>query len=154
MYADDTSLYFNISQNIEQKAPNAEVVKLWEWLDAHKLLLNIAKTQYMVFHTISRNVIYIPILKVIITILIGLPCLIFWGVVLHSHMTWNKHINHISMKIGRFIGMLYRLGNFCPESVLFTITLILSHFHYCLLLGGGGSVIKEKHFCTCSKGKI
>ena len=62
-----------------------------------------------------------------------------------SHMTWNKHINHISMKSARFIGILYRLRNVYPESVLVTIynTLILPHFHYCLLLWG--SVVKENH---------
>ena len=60
-------------------------------------------------------------------------------------MTWNKHINHISMKIARSIGILYRLRNVYPESVLVTIynTLVLPHFHYCLLLWG--SVVKENH---------
>ena len=74
----------------------------------------------------------------------GLLSLTFW-VLLHSHMTWNKHINHISMKIARSIGILYRLRNVYPESVLVTIynTLVLPHFHYCLLLWG--SVVKENH---------
>ena len=47
------------------------------------------------------------------------------------------------MKIARSIGILYRLRNVYPESVQVTIynTLILPHFHYCLLLGG--SVVKE-----------
>ena len=69
----------------------------------------------------------------------------FLGVILHSHMMWNKHINHISMKIARSIGIMYRLRNVYPESVLVTIynTLILPHFHYCLLLWG--SVVKENH---------
>ena len=60
-------------------------------------------------------------------------------------MTWNKHVNHISMKIARSIGILYRLRNVYPESVLLTIynTLILPHFHYCLLLWR--SVVKENH---------
>ena len=52
------------------------------------------------------------------------------------------------MKIARSIGILYRLRNVYPESVLVTIynTLVLPHFHYCLLLGGGGGgVVKEKH---------
>ena len=70
----------------------------------------------------------------------------FLGVILHSHMTWNKPINHTSMKIARsIIGILYRLGNVYPESVLVTIynTLVLPHFHYCFLLWG--SVVKENH---------
>ena len=69
----------------------------------------------------------------------------FLGVILHSHMTWNKQISHISMKIARSIGILYRLRNVYAESVLVTLynTLILPHFHYCLLLWG--SVVKENH---------
>ena len=60
-------------------------------------------------------------------------------------MTWNKHINHISMKIARSLGIWYCLRNVYQDSVLVTIynTLILPHFHYCLLLWG--SVVKENH---------
>ena len=50
------------------------------------------------------------------------------------------------MKIARSIGILYRLRNVYPESVLVTIynTLILPHFNYnCFLLWG--SVVKENH---------
>ena len=50
------------------------------------------------------------------------------------------------MKIARSIGILYRRRNVYPESILDTIynTLILPHFHYCLLLWG--SVVKENHY--------
>ena len=58
IYADDTTLYCNINQNIGEEVINAELLKLWEWLDANKLPLNIARTKYMVFHTSKRNVIY------------------------------------------------------------------------------------------------
>ena len=60
-------------------------------------------------------------------------------------MTWKKHINHSSIKTARFIGILYRFRKVYPESVLVTIynTLVLHHFHYCLLLWG--SVVKENH---------
>ena len=44
MYADDTTLYCNINQNIGDEIINAELMKLWEWLGANKLSLNIAKT--------------------------------------------------------------------------------------------------------------
>ena len=99
----------------------------------------------MVFHTSKRNVIY-PNLKVNNNNIERVTEFYFLGVILHSHMTWNKHVNHISMKRARsIIGILYRLRNVYPESVLVTIynTLVLPHFHYCLLLWG--SVVKENH---------
>ena len=145
MHADDTTLFCNISQNIgEEVMINAELSKIWEWLGANKLSLNNAKTKYMVFHTSKRNVIY-PNLKVNNSNIERVTQFNFLGVILHSYMTWNKHINHISMKITRSIGILYRLRNVYPESVLITIynTLILPHFHYCLLLWG--PVVKENH---------
>ena len=60
----------------------------------------------------------------------------FLGVMFNSHMDWSRHINYISMKISRSTGILYRLKDIYPQSVLLTLynTLILPHFHYCLLL--------------------
>ena len=43
MYTDDTTLYCNINQNVAEELINAELMKLWEWLGANKLSLNIAK---------------------------------------------------------------------------------------------------------------
>ena len=86
MYADDTTLYCNINQNIGEELINAELTKLWEWLGANKLSLNIAKTKYMVFHTSKRNVIY-PNLKVNNNNIERVTEFNFLGVILHSHMT-------------------------------------------------------------------
>ena len=63
----------------------------------------------------------------------------------NSQMNWNTHINYIASKISRTVGILYRLKDIYPQSVLLTLynTLILPHFHYCLLLWG--SSIKENH---------
>ena len=101
-------LYCNISQNIGKEVINAELMKLWDWLGAIKLSLNIVKTKYMVFHTSMRNVPY-PDLKVNNSNVERVTQFNFFGVILHSHMTWNKHINNISIKIARSIGILYRL---------------------------------------------
>ena len=95
-------------------------------------------------HTSKRNGIY-PNLKVNTNNIERVTKFTFLGVILHSHMTWNKHFNHISMKIARSIGILYRVRIVNPKSVLVTIynTLVLPHFHYCLLLWG--SAVKENH---------
>ena len=68
---------------------NVELLKLWDWLRANKLSLTIAKTKYMVFHTIKKNVIY-PNLKVNTNIIETVIEFNFVGIILHSHMTWNK----------------------------------------------------------------
>ena len=54
MYADDTTLYCNISQNIGEEVISAELSKIWEWLGANKLSLNIAKTKKLIIVILKR----------------------------------------------------------------------------------------------------
>ena len=49
MYADDTTLYCNIDQDVNEEVINVELAKLSVWLGANKLALNIGKTKYMFF---------------------------------------------------------------------------------------------------------
>ena len=52
MYADDTTLFCNMDNNVDEHVINNELCKISEWLGANKLSLNISKTKFMVFHTI------------------------------------------------------------------------------------------------------
>ena len=144
MYADDTTLYCNIDQCVNEYILNEELHKLTEWLGANKLALNISKTKYMIFHTSNRKITY-PNLKINNTNIERVTQFNFLGVMFNSHMDWSRHINYISMKISRSTGILYRLKDIYPQSVLLTLynTLILPHFHYCLLLWG--STVKDNH---------
>ena len=144
MYVDDTTLYCNIDQYVNEDVINVELAKLSEWLRANKLALNISKTKFMVFHTSNRAVQY-PNLKINNTDIEHVFEFNFLGVMFNSQMNWNTHINYIASKISRTVGLLYRLKDIYPQSVLLTLynTLILPHFHYCLLLWG--SSIKENH---------
>ena len=58
--------------------------------------------------------------------------------ILESNMSWNMHNNHISLKISKAIGILYRLKTIYPQVVLQTLynTLILPYFNYCILAWG------------------
>ena len=144
MYADDTTLYCNIDQHVNENDINVELAKLSEWLGASKLALNISKTKFMVFHTSNKAVKY-PNLKINNTDIEHVFEFNFLGVIFNSHMNWNTHINYIATKISKIVGILYRLKDIYPQSVLLTRynSLILPHFHYCLLLWG--SSIKENH---------
>ena len=59
----------------------------------------------------------------------------FLGLILQSNLAWSKHINHVSIKISKTIGTLYRLKAIYPSAVLHLyITLILPFFNYCILV--------------------
>ena len=49
MYADNTTLYCNIDQYVNEDVINAVLAKLSEWLGANKLALNNNKTKFMGF---------------------------------------------------------------------------------------------------------
>ena len=85
IYADDTTLYCNIDQDVNEEVINDELAKLSEWLGANKLALNISKTKYMVFHTINKAVKY-PNLKINNTYIEHVYEFNFLGVIFNSHM--------------------------------------------------------------------
>ena len=45
MYADDTTLYCNIDQNVSEEVINNELSKVSQWLAANKLSINVTKTK-------------------------------------------------------------------------------------------------------------
>ena len=98
----------------------------------------------MVFHTNQRNVTY-PNLVINNIIIERVSHFNFLGIMLSYNMTWDAHINHISKKISKAIGILYQLKHIYPQRTLFTLysTLIVPHLNYCLILWG--SYIKENH---------
>ena len=59
MYADDTTLYFNLEdfdcQNLDNEI-NLEIEKINLWLKLNKLSLNADKIKYMIFYTNQRMI--------------------------------------------------------------------------------------------------
>ena len=55
MYADDTTLYCNINQNILEIEINHEFGKVSQWLSVNKLSLNVGKTKFMVFRMRNKQ---------------------------------------------------------------------------------------------------
>ena len=58
MYADDTTMFCNTDNNVTEDVINRELLKVYEWLGANELSLNVAKTKFMVFLTSNRLVRY------------------------------------------------------------------------------------------------
>ena len=55
MYADDTTIYCNINQNLNEIVINAELEKVNKWLCSNKLSLNIKRRNLCFFITLKNK---------------------------------------------------------------------------------------------------
>ena len=65
----------------------------------------------------------------------------FLGVLINENLTWNDHVRAIKAKMGRYIGILYKLKKLLPLSARKNIfhSFVQSHLNYCSLVWGLGS---------------
>ena len=122
MYANDTTLICNTDNNVTEDVINRELLKVYEWLGANKLSLNVAKTKFMVFYTSNRLVRY-PNLLINRRPIERVTQFNFLGSILQSNMSWSMHTDHISLNVSKAIGIIYRLKDVCISTISFTNSL-------------------------------
>ena len=138
MYADDTILFCNMDSNVDKHVINNELCKISVWLGVNKLSLNISKTRFMVFYTSNRSFTY-PVLQMDRRPIENVAQFNFLGLILQSNLAWSKHVNNVSLKTSKMIGILYRLKALYQSAVLQILynTLIFHFFfNYCILVWG------------------
>jgi len=163
IYADDTTLGTCLSQFGENSNSiavniNNELSKINMWLKLNKLSLNVAKTKAMVFHHPRKNV-TVPNLSIDGHRVEFVNDFNYLGIIFDKHLTWNKHIESISVKISKICGVVNRLKNSLPQTTLLTIynSLVMPHFNYGTLLWGCKAGRLERlqkklvRVITCSK---
>ena len=146
MYAVDTTLNCNIDNvaNVELVLNN-ELIKITNWLAANQLSLNVSKTKFMVFHFPSKKVTY-PNLALNNIDIQRVDNFNFLGLRINHDLKWGIHKKHITGKLARTTGILYRLKHQYPKSALQTLynSLILPHLTYCILSWGSDVVCINK----------
>ena len=130
MFADDTHLFISDS-NIGNlfETMNEELRKVANWFKANKLSLNISKTKYSLFHSTRKrkdipnilpplHIDNVPVKREFITK--------FLGVYLNENISWKHHINILTTKVCKSIGILYRtrciLGKYLRKQLYFSCT--------------------------------
>ena len=70
----------------------------------------------------------------------------FPGSTINNKLNWNSHINKVTNKISKTVGILNKLRSFLPSGVLQTIynTLILPHMIYGILAWGRHTKVIHK----------
>ena len=95
------------------------------------------QNNYVSFYTAQKTVIYTD-LKFNNIIIDRVAQFNFLGLIISSDLKWHKHIEHVSLKISKVIGIMYRIKSILQANILLTMynALIMLHFNYCLWLGG------------------
>ena len=119
------------------KETNQELIRISTWLATNKLVLNISKTNHIIFtskgKSYNKNVSNIQLDGNNIQQVNKTK---FLGIVIEEHLNWAMHISHLCNIIARNVGILQKLRYFIPADVLKILyhSLVLSHLHYCTLL--------------------
>ena len=147
-YADDTnllSLQFKVNEN-SVEILNRELQKVHTWLLINKLSINIKKTKFMVFHNKNKYINYKTVkLNLLEYSIERVEQYNFLGVTLDKNLNWKPHIDNISIKLSRAVGILYKMKHYLPCHILRTLyySLIMPHLSYGILAWGQCSFLSD-----------
>ena len=113
--------------------------KISSWFNSNRLELNINKTNYILFSHFQMS--SHPTLTMNGNVVNAVQHAKLLGVVLSSNLSWNLHIDNISSKLARGIGILFRLSKAIPKQCLkFAYNaFFLPYLTYCISVWGNCS---------------
>ena len=134
IFADDTSIFFSHSNsNYLENVLNNELLNIDVWLRCNKLLINVQKTNYVIFSPSQRKVNQFFSLSFGGQPLTQSNVTSFLGVYLDEHLTWKYHINFVGKQMAKSVGILSRTHFYlsCKTKLMLYYTLIYPYITYC-----------------------
>ena len=133
MYADDTSLAFaSTDVNDLNNCLNYDLSKVYTWLSANRLTLNLTKTEFMLIASRQKlsNISERPTLTINDIAVEQVASAKSLDVYIDQTLNWECHIENIFKKIASAIGHLRHL---IPFNILINVYhgLVQPHFDYC-----------------------
>ena len=137
-FADDTNLFCtgtDLKDMIRQI--NEEMAKIYAWVNANKLSLNIDKTNFMMFMPkgFSYCADYIVINQ---TRIQEVKETKFLGVIIDNKLKWSAHISYVSKKISKGIGIILKSRKVFSNETLLSLyhTFVYPYLSYCIHVWG------------------
>ena len=119
LFADDSTLSTSLS-SLDKSAIsriNVELSHVNSWLTANKISINADKTKFITF-TYRKKLNFSPLIKIGNNIIKKTDHIKFLGVLVDQNLNYNHHVNYISSKISKSIGILFRLNKYLPIEIL------------------------------------
>ena len=145
-FADDTTLITNLNnEDMRNESLNYELANFHNYLKANKLSLNINKTKAMVFHMPQKRIQF-PLIKIAGEDIAFVDNFNFLGIIINKHLNWTSHVDMLSAKLSKTIGILNTLKHVLPINIMRTLytSLILCHLNYGVLLWGPKLRVNDK----------
>ena len=144
LYADDTSVLLN-GKNINELMDiiNNELQKLYIWLRANKLTLNIDQTYYMIFHRARiKNKDFSLGISINNCVLKEVENCKYLGIILDTRISWVEHITYVKNKISKGIGIMYQARKYLNRNGLISLynSYIYPYLIYCVESWGNTSI--------------
>lgn len=137
LYADDTT-FINISKDTSDldSLTSETLIAASDWFYSNGFLLNEDKTKNIIF-SLKRKSNTLPINFT--------DTIKFLGLTVDDHLTWNSHIDYLSIRLSRVVYLLKRLQSVVPENYIKTAyySYFQSIFRYGLILFGNCPRIGE-----------
>lgn len=123
LFADDSNVFLSdCSYHQLVKTLNTELTHVSDWFKANKLSLNIAKSNYILFSS-SRKPLpqHQEIIQIDNITIPQVTSVKFLGIYIDQHINWSVHINHISNKMAKSIGIITRISSIIPSKTLINL---------------------------------
>ena len=139
LFADDSNLFAE-GPNLQnlQTIVNSEMPKLVNWLTANRLSLNIKKTHVMVFGHLpesTKKEVAVTINGFTLDVVENTK---FLGLLLDDSLNWKAHVNYITQKLAKSIGILTQARKVFDRKTLIQLyySFIYPYINYCNLAWG------------------
>ena len=144
LFADDSNLFYTHRDPAQLVSTlNTELINVANWIKANKLSLNLQKTNYMLF---SNSITQLPNQVIFSeTVMIKeVKSTKFLGITIDNKLSWKYHIDNVCKTVSRNIGIINRVKQIFPLSVLLTLysTFILPYLNYGILAWGNSAEIR------------
>ena len=135
MYVDDTSSSTAVKtcDDIEEKViPNFILI---DRLKANKLSLNTVKTEFMLLGSAPSILRFGTLLAIRVgdSLIRPTSCTKYLGIIGDETLSWGMHVDHISNKVERNLGVMKHVKNCVSSQSLIMLyrTLVEPYFRYC-----------------------
>lgn len=145
LFADDTSIFYEGKTQAEIKSDAEEDLRtLKSYFQTNMLSLNISKTKFMLFRSTHKMISNPTGLTIDDETVPYVDSFKYLGLIMDSSLTWQHHIDQLSITLSRMCGLIRKLTDFLPFKALEKLYFAFFHSHLQHLAIIWGSASNER----------